>query len=348
MTLPRQEKAMNFKRLWGIKFAAGAGLFVITTSTSLFAQQPGYMAPQLNIGVPDLQGTWTYETRTALERPEQYDSLEIDETTMFETLEPTTQILDDYQNFGTNRQADPANVGGYDPAYFSIGDTLAKIDGQYRTSIIVDPPNGKIPWREQAFATRRQQAQAIFGFPESLGRSDGPEGRPLSDRCLKAFSSSTPFLSSVYNNNMQIIQSPDHVVLVVEMVHDARIVKIDAEHAQLPYKKWLGDSVGYYDGNTLVVKTRDFNNWEVAGGFGVSASSNMLLTERFTRVGDDEIVYSFTIEDPDLYMQPWTGEMPMRSSDGLYEYACHEGNHALPGILAGARRLEFEAEGTRD
>ena len=144
---------------------------------------------------------------------------------------------------------------------------------------------------------------------------------------------------------MQIIQSPDHVVLVVEMVHDARIIKIDQQHRDLPYNKWLGDSVGYYEEDTLVVKTRNFNNWELAGGFGVSASNNMLLTERFRAVADDQLLYSFTIEDPDLYRQPWTGEMPMRASDGLYEYACHEGNHALPGILAGARRLELEDEG---
>ena len=184
----------------------------------------------------------------------------------------------------------------------------------------------------------------MFEFPASLGRSDGPEGRGLSDRCLKAFSSSTPFLSSVYNNNMQIVQSPNHVVLVVEMVHDARIVKIDQEHRDLPYNKWLGDSVGYYEDDTLVVVTKNFNHWEIVNGYGISPSVNTVVTERFRRVADDEILYSFTIDDPDLYTQPWTGEMPMRPSEGMYEYSCHEGNHALPGILAGARRLEKDAE----
>ncbi|NKB33264.1 MAG: hypothetical protein GKR91_09210 [Pseudomonadales bacterium] len=227
---------------------------------------------------------------------------------------------------------------------FSIGDTLALIDGKYRTSIIVDPPDGQIPWREQGFSIRRQQGQAVFGFPENLERSDGPEGRPLSDRCLKAFSSSTPFLSSVYNNNMQIVQSPDHVVLLVEMVHEARIVKINQEHKDLPYDKWGGDSIGYYEDDTLVVVTKNFNPWEISSGFGVSASTNMELTERFRRVADDELRYSFTIDDPTLYTQPWSGEMPMRPSQGMYEYACHEGNHALSGILAGARRLESEEQ----
>lgn len=319
------------------------GILLSSLSAFAVAQDADYDPPQLSFGVPDLQGVWTYETRTGLQRPDHYSELEIDEATMLNTLEPTDQILDDYQNFGTNRQNDPANVGGYDPIYFSIGNALARIDGKYRTSIIVDPPNGKIPFKEQASATRRQIANSIFNFPASLGRSDGPEGRALSDRCLKAFSSSTPFLSSVYNNNMQIVQSPGNVVLVVEMVHDARIVKIDQEHRDLPYNKWLGDSVGYYEDDTLIVVTKNFNNWEIANGFGIAPSTDTVLTERFRRTADDEILYSFTIDDPNLYTQPWSGEMPMRPSDGMYEYSCHEGNHALPGILAGARRLEADA-----
>lgn len=328
-----------------IKQQVAVGLLLASLTSFATAQSGDYSPPQLSFGVPDLQGVWTYETRTGLQRPEQYEGLglEIDEATMLSTLEPTDQILDDYQNFGTNRRDDDTNVGGYDPAYFSIGDTLALVDGKYRTSIIVDPVDGKIPFKEQASATRRQLARTVYDFPAGLGRSDGPEGRALSDRCLKAFSSSTPFLSSVYNNNMQIVQSPDHVVLVVEMVHDARIVKIDQEHRDLPYSKWLGDSVGYYDGDTLVVITKDFNAWEIANGFGVSPSVNTVLTERFRRTADDQILYSFTIDDPDLYTQPWTGEMPMRPSEGMYEYSCHEGNHALPGILAGERRLEQDA-----
>lgn len=321
------------------------GLLIAIISPVALAQTDDYKPPQLSFGVPDLQGVWSYETRTALQRPDHYSELEIDESSMLSTLEPTDQILDDYQNFGTNRRDDDTNVGGYDPAYFSIGETLARIDGKYRTSIIVDPADGQIPFKEQASATRRQLANTVYQFPAGRGRSDGPEGRALSDRCLKAFSSSTPFLSSVYNNNMQIVQSPDHVVLVVEMVHDARIVRIDQEHRDLPYNKWLGDSIGYYEDDTLVVVTKNFNQWEIVNGYGVSPSVNTVVTERFRRVADDEVLYSFTIEDPDLYTQTWTGEMPMRPSEGMYEYSCHEGNHALPGILAGARRLEQDAEG---
>ncbi len=323
-----------------------SGVLLLSFNSLAFAQGGDYTPPQLSFGVPDLQGIWSYETRTGLQRPAHYEEagLEIDEAVMLDTLEPTDQILDDYQNFGTNRRDDETNVGGYDPIYFSIGESLALIDGKYRTSIIVDPANGKIPFKEQASATRRQLANSVYAFPASLGRSDGPEGRALSDRCLKAFSSSTPFLSSVYNNNMQIVQSPDHVVLVVEMVHDARIVKIDQEHRDLPYDKWLGDSIGYYEDDTLLVVTKNFNQWEIVNGYGISPSVNTIVTERFTRTADDQILYSFTIDDPDLYTQPWTGEMPMRPSEGMYEYSCHEGNHALPGILAGERRLEQDAE----
>ena len=324
------------------------GFLLATLSSLVAAQGADYSPPQLSIGVPDLQGVWSYETRTGLQRPSHYAELglEIDEAQMLNTLEPTDEILDDYQNFGTNRRNDDANVGGYDPIYFSIGDSLAFVNGKYRTSIIVDPPNGRIPFKEQAATTRRQLASTVYEFPAGVGRSDGPEGRALSDRCLKAFSSSTPFLSSVYNNNMQIVQSPGHVVLVVEMVHDARIVRIDQEHRDLPFNKWLGDSIGYYEGDTLVVVTKNFNRWEIVNGFGTSPSVNTIVTERFRRTADDEILYTFTIDDPDLYSQPWTGEMPMRPSDGMYEYSCHEGNHALPGILAGARRLEKDAQGT--
>ena len=156
-----------------------AGL-VFSLGSATLAQDSSYQAPMLDFGVPDLQGTWTYATRTGLQRPAQYTELEIDEETMINTLEPTSVVLDDYQNFGTNRQNDPANVGGYDPEYFNIGESLAMIDGKYRTSIIIDPPDGRIPYREQGAAIRRQQARSVFQFPESLGRSDGPEGRALS------------------------------------------------------------------------------------------------------------------------------------------------------------------------
>ncbi|MDD9959350.1 MAG: hypothetical protein OXU66_10450, partial [Gammaproteobacteria bacterium] len=154
------------------KFMVMCGFLIL--GTHLVAQESNFDTPMLDFGVPDLQGIWSYETRTGLQRPDQYTELEIDEETMLATLEPTDVILDDFQNFGTNRQNDPDNVGGYPPEYFSIGTALALIDGKYRTSIIVDPPDGQIPWREQGCQIRRLQGRDVFGFPESLGRCDGP------------------------------------------------------------------------------------------------------------------------------------------------------------------------------
>ncbi len=308
-------------------------------SQSLFAQGDSYEAPLTSWGVPDVQGIWNYETRTGLERPDVYEgALEVDEATMLEKMVSTPDYIAFLESTGAERPG-PDNVGGYNGFWISPGLALANMNGMYRTSLIVEPEDGKIPWIEGGTEIRQQQQSAleIMGFAES----DGPEGRTLSDRCLKSFASTAPFMSSLYNNTMQIVQSPTHVMLLAEMAHDARIVKIDQEFKNLPYKKWLGDSVGYYEDETLVVVTRNFNDWQVAKERLMSP--NLTLTERFYRVAEDKIHYSFTIEDPELYTEAWTAEMPMYPAEGLYEYACHEGNYSMPAILAGARRQEMEA-----
>ncbi len=320
--------------------------FTLTTACSVLlfitpvaAQDASYRPPQLAWGVPDVQGVWNYETRTGLERPEVYQGeLEVDEATMLENMVSTPDYIAFLEATGAEAPG-PQNVGGYNGFWISPGLALAHMNGKFRSSIIVNPTDGKIPWKEDGQTVRRQQ-QAELEIMD-MGESDGPEARTLSERCLKSFASTAPFLSSLYNNTMQIVQSPTHVVLLAEMAHDARIVAIDQQHKDLPYDKWLGNSVGYYDGDTLVVMTKDFNTWQVAKER--MTSNNIVLTERFKRVEDDKIHYSFTIEDPDLYTQPWSGEMPMYPAEGIYEYACHEGNYAMPAILAGARRLEFDA-----
>lgn len=313
---------------------------LVLMAGSLSAQDGSYTPPTTSWGVPDVQGTWNYETRTGMERPDVYEGeLEIDEATMLEKMVSTTDYIAVLEATGAE-QPGPENVGGYNGFWISPGLSLAYMNGMYRTSVIVDPMDGKIPWTEEGQGVRRQQQSEleIMGVAES----DGPEGRTLSDRCLKSFASTAPFLSSLYNNTMQIVQSPTHVMLLAEMAHDARIVKINQQHRDLPYNKWLGDSVGYYEGDALVVVTRNFNDWQVEKER--MASRNMVLTERFQRVEDDKIHYSFTVEDPELYSQPWTGELPMYTAEGLYEYACHEGNYAMPAILGGARRLEVVEE----
>ena len=297
-----------------------------------------YTPPKTDFGVPDVQGVWNYKTRTGLERADVYGGeLEVDEETMLAKMVSTPDFIAFLEATGAEAPG-PENVGGYNGFWITPGDALAEMNGKYRSSLIVDPPDGKIPWREEGQAIRRSQQDEL---PMGMAESDGPEGRTLSDRCLISFASTAPFMSSLYNNHMQIVQGPTHVVLLAEMVHNARIVRIDEEFKALPYEKWLGDSIGYYEGDTLVVQTKDFNGWQVAKERLVS--SNILLTERFTRVANNKLHYTFTIDDPDLYTQPWTAEMPMYTGENLYEYACHEGNYAMRAILAGERRHEADA-----
>ena len=304
---------------------------------AVFAAE-NYAPPKTAFGVPDVQGVWNYKTRTGLERADVYEGeLEVDEATMLEKMVSTPDFIAFLEATGAEAPG-PENVGGYNGFWITPGDALAQMNGKYRTSLIVDPPDGKIPWREDGQAVRQSQREEL---PMGMAESDGPEGRTLSDRCLVSFASTAPFMSSLYNNHMQIVQSPTHVVLLAEMVHNARIVAIDQEFRDLPYDKWLGDSIGYYEADTLIVQTKNFNSWQVAKERLVS--SNILLTERFSRVADDKLHYSFTIDDPELYTQPWTAEMPMYTGEDLFEYACHEGNYAMRAILAGARRQESDA-----
>ena len=282
---------------------------------AVFAAE-NYAPPKTAFGVPDVQGVWNYKTRTGLERADVYEGeLEVDEATMLDKMVSTPDFIAFLEATGAEAPG-PENVGGYNGFWITPGDALAQMNGKYRTSLIVDPPDGKIPWREDGQAVRQSQREEL---PMGMAQSDGPEGRTLSDRCLISFASTAPFMSSLYNNHMQIMQSPTHVVLLAEMVHNARIVAIDQEFRDLPYEKWLGDSIGYYEGDTLIVQTKNFNPWQVAKERLVS--SNILLTERFSRVADDKLHYSFTIDDPELYTQPWTAEMPMYTGEDLFEYA---------------------------
>lgn len=312
---------------------------VVFSNIELLQAEDEYAPPKTAFGVPDVQGVWTYETRTSLQRPEIYKGeLEIDEETMRAKMMSTAEYNEFLAETGAEGPTGGA-VGAYNDFWFAPGDALALMNGRYRTSLIVDPADGQIPWKEGGREIRQSQRDKLL---MGRNRSDGPEGRALADRCLVSYASTTPFVSSFYNNNMQIVQSPTHVVLLAEMVHNARIVRIDQDFRNLPYRQWLGDSIGYYEDDTLVVVTKDFNPWQVKEYL---VSENVTLTERFTRVADDKIHYSFTIDDPELYTQAWTAEMPMTTlRESMYEYACHEGNYALPAILAGARREEMDSK----
>ena len=309
------------------------------------AAEAGYSAPRTEFGAPDLQGIWSIATQTNLERAARFGgNLVISE-------DEALRIEAAYQGAieASNRPSDPdreapvagRNVGGYNTFWIEPGDRLAVVNGEIRTSILVDPADGRLPYSEQGRANYDRMMVRRNSY-------DGPEVRPLGERCVVGFGSSAgpPKLPVLYNNLTQIVQTGDHVMLLAEMVHDVRIVRLHAAHQEPPMNSWSGDSVGYYEDDTLVVTTTNFHPQQSLRSsldHRFYGSSEMIVTERFTRVADDTILYQFTVEDPANYTQPWSGELPMnRTGEQMYEYACHEGNYALPGILAGARRAESE------
>lgn len=324
-------------------FILAALLLLITRVTN--AAETGYITPRTEHGHPDLQGTWSIATQTNLERAERFNgNLVISEE---EAIRIETMVRN--RTEASNQPSDPdreapsagRNVGGYNTFWMDPGERLAVVNGEIRTSILVDPADGQLPYSEQGranYAAAMQQRQSY----------DGPEVRPLGERCVVGFGSSggPPKLPVLYNNMTEIVQTEDYVVLLAEMNHDARVVRLDSEFQDPPMNYWMGDSIGYYEDDTLVVETTNFHHQQSLRSslehrfFG---SPDMKVTERFTRVSEDTILYQFTVEDPKNYTQPWSGELPMNlSDDHLFEYACHEGNYALPGILAGARVADAE------
>ena len=245
------------------------------------------------------------------------------------------------------------NVGGYNTFWIDRGDAAFRIDGLIRTSIITDPPNGRQPpLTESARAARA--ASARFARPndgtawwladdlDAPGPYDHPEQRPAAERCLMGFGSTAgpPMLPVLYNNMKRVVQTDDTVVILVEMVHDARIVRMNQPHAPPEIRSWLGDSVGHWEGDTLVVDTTNFTD---DPSFG-AASRNLHVVERFTRLDADMLLYQFTVDDPAVWTAPWSGEYVWpASNDRVYEYACHEANYSFGGILRGARVLEEDA-----
>jgi len=253
---------------------------------------------------------------------------------------------------GGDGSAGPAgNVGGYNSFWIDSGSHYSVIDGQKRASILVDPPDGRIPAltkeAQQRFArnvrpTSDQSAREDDPGFERNGAYDDPERRPLGERCLMGFGSTSgpPVLPNYFYNNLhQIVQTPGSVMILTEMVHDARIVRMNSEHLPKTITKWMGDSVGRWEGDTLVVDTTNFSDKTRYRG----STQNLHIVERFTRVDPTTVLYRFTVEDPDTWTRPWTGEYPWPATDELmYEYACHEGNYALGDILRGARLKESD------
>jgi hypothetical protein len=311
-----------------------------------FAQQPQWRAPRTADGHPDLQGIWTSATITPLERPDEFGgrrALTPQESARLEGAEAS--LVSNSAKPTDLNQALPGDCKdfgrgcGYNNFWLDRGSQVVTIDGEKRTSLLIDPPDGKIPpltaERRQHMAARTRQIRENY---------DGPEARPLGERCLLAFGSSSgpPMLPVLYNNHYQIVQSKDAIMILVEMVHDARIVRLAGKHVASNVRKWMGDSIGHWEGDTLVVETTNFTDYESFRG----TTRNARVIERFTRVAPDQIHYRFTIEDPQAFTRSFTGELPLhRTDDPIYEYACHEGNYALRGILAGAREQEKATAG---
>jgi hypothetical protein len=300
--------------------------------------QQKWRTPRTADGHPDLQGTWTNATITTLQRPQQYgERLKLTDAEAAALEQGAAQrVAAGARPSDLNRELPRAGdgVGGYNNFWIDRGSKVVEIGGEKRSSLIFDPLDGRIP---PLTAARRQQ---LAGRMQRMRNNfDGPETRPLGERCLLAFGSSSgpPMLPVLYNNHYQIVQNKDTVIILVEMVHDARIVRLNGTHLPANMRKWMGDSVGRWDGETLIVETTNFTEKEPFQG----ATENRRITERFTRVGPDTIHYRVTIDDPSAFAKAWSAEYPFYKTDDLiYEYACHEGNYALPGILAGARAQE--------
>jgi hypothetical protein len=283
-------------------------------------------------GQPDLQGIWSLATITPLERPADLSGKEF-----FTEKEAADYEAEVRKRNNMDRRDGPpeADVSrAYNDFWWDRGTRVVETR---RTSLIVDPKDGKIP--SLMPAARERQAERAAA---NRGREfDGPENRPLAERCIIWPSTGPPMLPTAYNNNIQIVQSPEHVVILIEMIHDARVVPLDGRpHLAQGIRQWKGDSRGRWEGDTLVVETTNFTNRTAFRG----ASETMRLTERFRRVDADTLLYRFTVTDPAAFDKPWTAEIPLSKSDApMFEYACHEGNYAMVGGLAGARAEEKRA-----
>ncbi len=313
---------------------------IMLTTTAL--AQSNYAPPRTASGKPNLQGFWTNASLTTMQRSDNYKDIGL--VIPADRLQELTtnhhqnvrQATDDNQVAGQLPDGKDLGRGrGYNAFWVDPGSKFGVVRGEVRTSWITYPENGRIPFSEQGLQLRRA------GF--SGGRSnDGPEGRALGERCLIGFGSTggPPMNNVLYNNMYQIVQTDDYIMIMVEMVHDARIIPINSSHRPGELEPWLGDSLAWWDGDTLVVETLNLH-WQQAPRNAAPLTAQGKVIERFTRYSDEQIFYEFEVTDPAYYREPWRGEISFNATDTKpYEYACHEGNYGMVGILAGARRLE--------
>ena len=306
------------------------------------AQDASADAPRTAWGAPDLNGVWDFRTLTPFERPEELADR------AFWTEEEAAQFeANRLAAFEVRDTIEPADgVGNYNQFWFDPGDSVSETN---QTSLVIDPPNGRVP---PLNATAQAKLDAEMKAREGTNRHEPTPGGWVEDlgsgmfavRCILGFNSGPPMTPGGYNQNVQVVQTPDHVVLLNEMVHSARVVPLDGRpRLTEDVRQWMGDSRGYWDGDTLVVETTNFLR-ETSFRRGVTTSA-LHLIERFTRVSEGTLMYEVTVEDPNAWDRPWTYRIPMVQSEyPMYEYACHEGNYGLENILAGAVEKAREAE----
>jgi hypothetical protein len=310
--------------------ATAAALFAVPTLALGQAAplDPGYTAPRTPYGQPDLQGVWSNAVVTPLERPAELgDQAFLDEQEAAEFAQARVAATN------RDRRSDDAEadvLNAYNNFWWDSGSNVV---ATRRTSLIVDPPDGQVPDLTPAAAARLAAL--------SRRGTDGPEDTGLSTRCIHWSMAGPPMLPGSYNNNYQVVQTEQYVLILNEMGHEARMVPLDGRPRPPGIDQWLGVSRGHWDGDTLIVETTNFGDETTVRGSG----PNMRLTERFRRIAENLLLYEFTVDDPESFARPWTVQIPsVRVDELMYEYACHEGNRGMVGILAGARAAEAEGE----
>jgi hypothetical protein len=314
-------------------------------------------------GKPDLSGFYDSGTLTPLNRPEALGDKQFMTPAEAEQYKKLSGLLaSDADEISDPNRAAPTKggdgqqaygaggVGGYNSFWVDPGSDLSEVDGKIRTSIVYDPANGRQPQLTRKGMGKMASNFSSFSYVNDgtaswldqpgPGPFDGPETLALAERCLLGFSAGPPSLPGLYNNFKRIVQTQDHVMILLEMVHDARVVRMNAEHGPKENRKWLGDSIGRWDGDTLIVETTNFR--QDTGLYG--GDENLYLIERFTPMANGNLLYDFTVKDDTAWVKPWSGAYVWKRDDAkVYEYACHEGNYAMGNILRGARLLEREA-----
>jgi hypothetical protein len=296
-----------------------------------------YRPPRTAEGMPDMQGVWSNASITALERMPAYHQLVLSTAEVAAATAAHPQVVrqrtDDNQSQRPLDGSDLRSGRGYNAFWIDPGMSFGRVRGEFRTSWIVHPADGRIPYTDAGRDWIAQLARKRESY-------DGPETRPLGERCLAVGGRvGPPMLNGLYNNNYQIVQTADYVVIHVEMISHARIIPLRGRRSVAGTPELFGESLGRWEGDTLVVETSNFHPLQAESAVHLTRDGK--VTERFTRVSDEQILYEFVVEDPFFYQQPWRGELSFnKSAQRLYEYACHEGNYAMVGVLAGAREQE--------